>query len=363
MITISKNDLIEQLPDLPVPPGKTLTETLELLGMTQTDLARRMNRPIKTINEIVKGKTAITADTALQLERVLGVSSKLWLNLEVNYRMVKARIAAEKQLAREIQRAARFPYAEMAHWGWVKKTREKVERTSELLDYFGVVSFDYLTLAKGISYRKATKRKASPEALTAWLRRGELQAQKMDMVEYDKKAFRGALREIRGLTRKAEDGFDAKLRDICAVCGVAVVFVPHLKRTYVNGATRWLTPKKALIQLSIRNRFKDIFWFTFFHEAAHILLHGKTESFIDVDNQADSDDERDANNWAMNFLIPITDYVRFHGRSRFTRSAVTSFAKEQGIAPEIVVGRLQHDELIMYSEFGDLRPKLEWAQE
>jgi addiction module HigA family antidote len=69
-------------PNYAVPPGETLRETLEFLGMTQAQLADRTGRPKKTINEIISGKAAITAETALQLERVLGVPASFWSNLE-----------------------------------------------------------------------------------------------------------------------------------------------------------------------------------------------------------------------------------------------------------------------------------------
>ena len=135
MITIS-NTNIKELPDLPIPPGESLKETLEAIGMSQTELARRMGRPKKTINEILHGKAAITADTALQLERVLGVTSKFWLNLEANYQMVKARAEAVNRLSHESKHVSRFPYAQMSSLGWVKKTRNKIYSSLENLNLF-----------------------------------------------------------------------------------------------------------------------------------------------------------------------------------------------------------------------------------
>ena len=73
-------------PDHAVPPGETLKETLETIGMSQAELAERTGRPKKTINEIIMGKSAITSETALQLERVLGVPASFWNNLERNYK-------------------------------------------------------------------------------------------------------------------------------------------------------------------------------------------------------------------------------------------------------------------------------------
>jgi HTH-type transcriptional regulator / antitoxin HigA len=78
-------------PKYAIPPGETLRETLEAIGMTQAELADRMDRPKKTINEIIAGRASITAKTALQLERVLGISASFWNNLERNYQETKTR--------------------------------------------------------------------------------------------------------------------------------------------------------------------------------------------------------------------------------------------------------------------------------
>ena len=81
--------------DLAIPPGELLEEELEERGMSQIELARRMGRPRQKINEIIKGKRAITPATALQLEQVLGISARLWLGLETDYRLTLARQGAE----------------------------------------------------------------------------------------------------------------------------------------------------------------------------------------------------------------------------------------------------------------------------
>jgi HTH-type transcriptional regulator/antitoxin HigA len=363
-VIIISNDIdIRNLPDYPVAPGETLKDTLETLGMTQTELARRMDRPIKTINEIIHAKAAITADTALQLERVLGVTSKFWMNLEANYQMVKAKAEAAKKLAQEIKYVDMFPYAQMAKLGWVKNTRDTTERASELLNFFGIVTFSNMQMVKSVSYRKDIHKKTSPESLTAWARRGELLARDVKTDKYDKQSFLKSLEEIKSLTVTMGDGFDSKLQNICARSGVAVVFVPHLKKTYVNGATRWLTPAKALIQLSIRYRYQDSFWFTFFHEAAHILLHGKTDSFVDVDDQAKSAKEREADQWASDFLIDSRSYIDFTDNNIITISSIREFANRQDVGIGIVIGRLLHDNLITYSKWNRLRSKLFWSEE
>ncbi len=77
--------------DLPMPPGEVLAEELEVRGMTQRELAARLNRPPPVINEIIRGKKAITPDTATALGKVLGGDPQFWTNLETDYRMTLAR--------------------------------------------------------------------------------------------------------------------------------------------------------------------------------------------------------------------------------------------------------------------------------
>lgn len=77
--------------DLPVPPGDYLHEVLDERGISQAELARRMGRPVQPINEIVKGRKAVTAQTALQLEAALGVPAHIWMGLESEYRLTVAR--------------------------------------------------------------------------------------------------------------------------------------------------------------------------------------------------------------------------------------------------------------------------------
>lgn len=80
------------------PPGDTLLETIEYKGISQSDLAKHMGRPLKTINEIIQGKAGITPETAIQLERTLDISTGFWLEREKNYRLELAEIEDAGQL-------------------------------------------------------------------------------------------------------------------------------------------------------------------------------------------------------------------------------------------------------------------------
>jgi Zn-dependent peptidase ImmA (M78 family) len=122
------------------------------------------------------------------------------------------------------------------------------------------------------------------------------------------------------------------MKELCCEAGVALVFVPELPGTRVSGATMWVSPEKALIIQSLRYRKDDHFWFTFFHEAAHVLLHGKRAVFIDEELQDVSDEEAKADAFAANHLITKARYANFVSTRPISRTRVLAFAKELGVA-------------------------------
>jgi HTH-type transcriptional regulator / antitoxin HigA len=358
MGTDSQDHLVS---DLAVPPGELLIETLEKLNLTQAELSRRMGRPAQAINEIVRGTKEITAETAIQLERVLGVPAHIWLGLEAEYQHAKARLEDRARLQAEAELASRFPCADLVKLGWMRKATNATERVSHLLEYFGVGSLHVLREAAA-SYRVSRSYMAQPEALAAWLRKGDVEAQKISTRPFSEQRLRGFLPELRGMTVKTSDGFEQRIKAGLADCGVALVLLPHLRKTHAHGATRWLTSDKALIQLSLRGKKADIFWFTLFHEIGHLLLHGRRDVFIEQDDRGKSLAEDEADAFARDELIAPDAFREFVRASpRPSRSEVVRFGQKQGVAPGIVVGRLQHEGCVPHSELNELRVTLEWA--
>jgi HTH-type transcriptional regulator/antitoxin HigA len=363
---MSKKRANQYIPDYVIPPGETLLEALEERGMTQAELSERTGRKKKTINEIVKGKAPITPETALQLERVLSIPARFWNNLEKNYREDLARIEDEERLSRDVEWLENFPLREIFKKAWVEKAADQVQQVKNMLGFFGVASpeqWQEIWMGEAVAYRKSPSFESNPGALAVWLRKGELVAQQTACAPFDKTAFRTALEEIRTLTTEPPETFQPELARKCAGAGVAVAFVPELPGTHVSGATRWLTSTKALIQLSLRHKSDDHLWFTFFHEAGHILLHGKTDLFID-DETVTGIKEDQANKFAADALIPPSPYRRFKTTlgTRISKKTIRSFSQEIGIAPGILVGRLQHDGLLPQSHCNDLKARFSWKQ-
>ena len=229
---------------------------------------------------------------------------------------------------------------------------------------FGVVSSDQwseLYSEVAVAFRTSTKFEADRFSLGAWLRYGLRESQRVDAAPFDRARFERALASARALTRQDPQAFVPALRASCAAAGVVVLFLPELPKSRASGATRWVTADKALIQLSLRYKTNDHLWFTFFHEAAHILLHGKKLIFIESSGSNEADEESQANRWASDWLIPPAEYSKFTASHQFTDVLVRQFANRIGIAPGIVVGRLQHDGLIKHRQLNHLKVKLGWA--
>ncbi|PVZ68282.1 HigA family addiction module antitoxin [Pelagibaculum spongiae] len=345
----------QAMSDLAIPPGEYLLEVLEDMEINQAELARRMGRPAQTINEILKGDKAITPETALQLEQVLGVPAYFWSNLESEYRLVLAKEAAFQQAQTETEIATAYPYNEIAKLGLVEKTRVAVEKVNQLKKFFGVSSLLNIESVKEYqpAFRQHENANTSNTALAAWLRAGHTLASQIKTSPFNKSSLLNALPDIRALSLETQpEKLLLALRQHLASCGVALVVIPHFTKTYTTGATYWVGKQKAVIMMSLRGGWTDIFWFSLFHEIAHILLHDKRTTFLEADAQNPQyrKQEEQADQFAQTTLIPQDQYDAFVVESDFSESAIIQFAQNIGIFAGIVTGRLQHDKHLTYNK-------------
>jgi len=348
-------------PDWVSPPGDTIVDLLDDRGWPQSELAARLGYSPKHVNQLIKGKVPLSEDAALRLERVLGGSAGFWLAREAKYREHCARLEAAQAHAEWVDWLEELPVKEMMAARAIPKcrvdARNKPGIVEACLRFFGVATPDEwreLYAGMQVAYRRSRMEQSDVGAISAWLRMGEQQAAGLDGPRYDRARFEKALVSIRDLTQAPPEDFEPLMRAMLQEAGVAFVLVPAIPRAHVSGVARWVTPTRPLIQLSLYGKTNDRFWFTFFHEAAHILLHASTREakksvFLDDpnDGHADDPDEHEANVWAGDWLIPPECADDLPTLS--SEAAINAFAHEIGIHPGVVVGRLQHDGLMPYA--------------
>jgi HTH-type transcriptional regulator/antitoxin HigA len=323
--------------------------------MTQADLSRRTGLSTKHINQIVQGLAPISPDTALAFERVVGVPARLWNSLEANYQAQLLRLQSRTVSDDDVSWLKQPAIRELVKRGLLAGSPDMAELRDQVFSFFGVArreSWDAVWLAPAAAFRRSPAFEADPMATAAWLRIGELEAAKIEVSAFDRTKLQAALQTIRSLMVQDPQVFEPEMHRLLAESGVALVIVNEIKGCRANGATRWLSPSKALIQLSLRYHWEDVFWFSFFHEAGHVLLHGKRDVFID-DTRQGSSDEDEANQFAAELLIPPT----FDGDLLRVRDlpAAVALAQKLAIPPGVVIGRLQREKLLDYNVGQHLR--------
>ena len=300
-----------------VPPGATIREQLEIRGMNQREFAKRMGMTEKHISNLINGKVELSQNVALRLESVLGVPAKFWNNLEAIYREKVARATDENELEEDISIA------------------------KELLEILRI---------PGIAYRKVGENSKSNYALAAWAQKARLDSRTIltSPVNIDK--LSSVLSDIRALTLEDPESFCPKLRQLLGECGIAIVFLPHISGSFLHGAT-FIEGNHIVIGLTVRGRDADRFWFSLFHELCHVIDgHIFNQDFTD-----DPEREAAADRFARDILIPVADYNAFIQTDCRSKEAIITFAKKIGIAPGIVVGRLQKENIIPYEWYHDLK--------
>lgn len=359
-------------PDWVSPPGDTILDLLEERSWTQQQLADRLGYSLKHVNQLIKAKVPLTEDAAIRLQNVLGAPVGFWLTREAQYRERVAVLDSAQRQVEMVPWLERFPIKEMMDAGVLDKRRldakSKPVVVGELLGFFGVASPDQWESQYGcmeLAFRRSREDQADVAAISAWLRMGERCAEKLDGPAYDEVRFKTALAEIRGLNSKPPQEFQPRMQQLLDAAGVAFVVVPALPRTHVSGVARWLNARRPLIQLSLYGKQNDRFWFSFFHEAAHILLHSQQKKTVFLDDPSKTDssstEELQANAWARDFLI-APHHAKQLAEIPKTKAGVISFAQAIGLHPGVVVGRMQHDRLLDVRWLNDLKVSFSFAE-
>ncbi|MEO7177197.1 MAG: HigA family addiction module antitoxin [Saprospiraceae bacterium] len=336
-------------------PGETLEEKLYEMGMGPKEFAIRTGKPEKTISAVLKGDSAITPDMAVQFENVTKIPAHYWMNHQRSYDEFIAREKRKIVIDQAVEWAKRFPLAEMINKGWLPPAPTIKEKTVAILAFFGFSSHTsweeyYFKQQLKVAFRISLAQTNEPYAVSAWLRQGALQAAELKTELYSEKKFKESLPKIKALMAQHPQDFFEQLQNICLAVGVKVVFTPCIKKAPINGATCWMN-ETPLIQLSGRYKRNDIFWFTFFHEAGHILLHGKKDIFLEKVMYSDLDlhKEKEADAFASKWLLSAEEEAKILSIEELDEEVIRHFAIQFNTHPAVIIGRLQHKEILPHS--------------
>lgn len=334
-----------------VPPGETIREQLENRGMSQKEFSIRMGMTEKHISRLINGKVELTPDMSLRLESVLGIPAKFWNNLEAIYREKLARAIAELEFEKDMEIAQKFPYAKISALGWVPATRKVEEKVENLRVFFEVARLEILDTLKvpGIAYRKIGENNSSDYASAAWAQRARIEARGVKAAPINIKRLKDNICEIRMLTIKEPYFFCMELRRLLAECGIVIIFLPHISGSFLHGAS-FVDGNHIVLGLTVRGKDADKFWFSLFHELYHII-----EGHIYEAKGTTEEQEKLADQYARDTLIPMDLYSAFVRQGNMSEQAIVCFAKVVGVAPCIVLGRLQKENLVPYNWHRNLK--------
>lgn len=352
-------------------PGETILDILTRKDISLDEFASLLHQPLAFVRSLIEGSLQIDQELAALLSRNLGSSTEFWLAREQQYREDLSRLDQETIEAKEW--TEQLPIKDMISFGWIKEKKNFKELLEECLNFFGVNSIAEWTERYSLSlanarFRKSQSFSTSLGATTAWVRQGEILGSNQNITHsWDPERFSLVIARIRRLTRKKDPNlFLPELKAACHSCGVALVVLRTPNGCPASGAAKFISPHRALIILSFRYLSDDHFWFSFFHEAGHILLHNSEKIYIENQKSYESSitaaaEEDEANCFARDMLIP-EDLQAELVDLRLTTKEILRFARKAGVSPGIIVGQLQFLGRVPPSRFNTLKRRFSWEE-
>ena len=334
-----------------IPPGETIKEQLSFRYMSQKEFALRMGLTEKHVTNLLKGRVQLTSNVAMRLESVLGVPAIFWENLESLYREALIKVEEENQMEADAEVAKKLPCSDMVKYGWITSYKNPYEGVSNLRKFFEVSTLQLIDdpMINRIACRRFSSGDKSDYSLLAWAQKAKLEARNVETEPINISGLKKVIPKIRSMSVLSPEVFCSKLRKLFSDNGIALIFLPHIKYSALHGAS-FYDGKKIVVGLTVRGKYADKFWFSLFHEIAHILY-----GHIGQANGTSDEDERQANLFARETLIPSKILESFVQDKIFTIDSLTQFAEHIGIDVGILVGRLQHDEIIRHNQFTNLK--------
>lgn len=332
-------------------PGVYIKETLEAMEMTAREFSARTGISERTLSAIINGNGDITFDIAYKLSLYFDNSVNYWTNLQNQYNLYTYEIEKEKELEEEwnlIKGVKKY----LLEGNYISAEDGKTEIICKCRQVVGVNSL--LLLKKEDSFvclkEQHTKNEADCFFQNFWIALALNEARKKDVNPFSKSLLISSLTEIRNMTIQNPTVFYPKLQKIFDNCGISFVLLPYLSKSNIYGATKWFSKDNVMLAISNRGEKADLFWFTLFHEISHVLMEHRRETLI---NMKGSEDE-EADRMASEMLIPQKEWDKFTSCKIYTKESINEFAKEIGIHPCIVLGRLHKEKKVPYDRFNKI---------
>jgi HTH-type transcriptional regulator / antitoxin HigA len=225
-----------------------------------------------------------------------------------------------------------------------------------------LAAYDARCAGLAVNYRHSPKFESSPDHVFAWLQCGEVRARELSLGAYSSEKFISAVREeLRPLTLCQPHESWPRMVAICGEAGVALVCEKPFSGTKLSGAARWLDEGNPIIQLSLRHKTNDHFWWTFFHECGHVVLHPKKNFADDGDAENGVRAEAEADDFALDVLVGRERLEAIAATRPRSEAQIRAFAERVGIHPGILVGMLQYRRIVPWRNLNGLKDKFEWT--
>lgn len=342
-------------------PGCYIAEIIEDYNVSQKEFADRMGTTPKTVSKLVNGEINLSEDLAGKLSRMTGISYKLWRGLQVEYEIKKREIEEMQESDREksICKCIDFKYFRSNGFLQNYKSRYTLsEKMKILCQELKISSLSYLLkFNSAVSYRNSKLVFSEKNIINAntLLALGENLSREVEAGALNLELLKESIPELRKMTTEKPDIFYPKLEKKLLECGIILVRLPFLANSNLNGACKKFKNQSVLLLITDKSKTTDIFWFTLFHELAHIL---KQDFATDLERDEYLQKEKEADDLAVELLIENSVFAKFIEEENFSKDNIVRFAEKIGVGPEIVVGRLQHNRLIGYNQFNFLKQEL-----
>ena len=345
-------------------PGIYIKEAIEELELNQSEFALRTGLSIKNVSTLISGDSNITFEVAVKLASFFQNDVEGWINLQTKYDIFLHEKTIEKEYDDDWKIAKQYDKEFISHICKVNITnQDKHKCIDELRKCFNVGSLQALKQPNMYVFCKTSVNKDIDEKTiimrNSWVSIAEQTAKKNKCNAFDKDKLLDKIADLKRLTKESPSVFVPKLKAILSDAGINLVILPYLKNSNIGGVTKWNSfDQSVVVAINDCGKDADKFWFSLFHELGHAIKNHKRHMTISyTKNNIEDEEEKDANEFASNSLINPKDYISFVSKKTLSESDIKRFANSQGVAPFIVVGRLQKDGYVGWDKFQNLKTK------